>query len=243
MSVSSERAVGRIACECYGVPLRSGAGLRVHGVAESHRSACAEYRKLDEFMREERGLRELRLTGVLSPEEAMQIRALPPSLANWSGTLETLNLYGTNLVELPREVGQLRKLTTIVIHTSYCLHYLPYEVMHCPRLCHLSASPGAIYGEKGNKFPALRVPAAVRTLKDLSLAACLEFGLTIPESLRELRDMAKTMFPCSTCRQKWVGPNAALFWVTKMIGQQSMALLIHACSKECVRRHEPTAHL
>lgn len=61
---------------------------------------------------------QLRLEAFLSYDEAMQIRVLPRNIALLVH-VQTLNLYGSNLVELPAEVGDMRSLKTLVVHTSY----------------------------------------------------------------------------------------------------------------------------
>ena len=85
-----------------------------------------------------------------------QITTLPASIARLT-SVKRLNLYGSNLVSLPPEIGGMENLEELDIYTSYRLHWLPYEVTRCRKLQRSRASTRALYGNYKYRppFPAL----------------------------------------------------------------------------------------
>ena len=58
----------------------------------------------------------------------------------------TMNLYGSGLVRIPPEVGEMTALEDFDPYTSYRLHWFPFEITRCPKLKDSRVSTRALYG-------------------------------------------------------------------------------------------------
>jgi len=88
-----------------------------------------------------------------------QIVALPPTIAKLKA-VKIFTLYGSNLVRIPPEIGEMSSLEEFDPYTSYRLHWFPYEITRCSRLKRSRVSTRALYGNfKYRPVP----PAATRT--------------------------------------------------------------------------------
>jgi hypothetical protein len=144
-------------CDCFGCGKRDySQDLTLHSeIQDTH---CEAWKSLEAYVREvhARGGDELNPLRGIGPERWEQISTLPRSI----GTLQSVKvvmLYGSHLVRLPPEIGEMRNLEELDVYTSYRLHWLPYEVTHCRKLTRTRASTRALYGN-------FKIPAPVSTL-------------------------------------------------------------------------------
>jgi hypothetical protein len=86
----------------------------------------------------------------LEPGQETGIVTLPASIAKLK-EVEKLNLYGSSLVRIPPEIGEMESLKEFVPYTSYRLHWFPYEITRCTKLRNSTVSTRALYGNF--KFP------------------------------------------------------------------------------------------
>ncbi len=166
-------------------------------------------RLLDLVEQAARDERETFAPGRLIPyEEWVQVVTLPPTITKLKA-VKHLMLYGSNLVRIPPEIGEMTGLETFTPYTSYRLHYFPYEITRCPKLRESTVSTRALYGNENYRPPFPRLP-------DIS-----------PEVAPEQCSVCAGCFPQS-------GPQQ--FWVSLRIATDVLPLLVHACCPECVRR-------
>lgn len=141
----------------------------------------------------------------MPPEYSIQIVTLPPSISKLK-QVKRLVLYGSSLVRIPPEIGDMTSLEDFSPYTSYRLHWFPYEIRRCKNLRSSVVSTRAIYGNYKFRppFPAL------------------------PQHSMLLRP--KT---CSKCDREF--SEAPLQrWTSRRMGSDIVPLLIHACSDECL---------
>ncbi len=79
----------------------------------------------------------------LDHEDWHSIVTLPASIAKLKSVTRVF-LYGSSLVRLPPEIGEMSALQTFVPYTSYRLH--SYEITRCKNLKLSSVSTRALYG-------------------------------------------------------------------------------------------------
>lgn len=140
----------------------------------------------------------------IGPELWGQISTLPSSIATLK-RVEHLQLYGSNLVEIPAAIGEMTSLRNFTPYTSYRLHWFPYEITRCAQLVDSTISTRALYGNEKNNlpFPKLRPN-------------------TGPEQ-----------FTCSVCGEE-VECLMLRSWVTKRVATDNIPLLVRACSEGCI---------
>jgi hypothetical protein len=165
----------------------------------------------------------------LSPAERREIVTLPPTIAKLTA-VEVLDLYGSNLVRVPPEIGAMTSLRRFDPYTSYRLHWFPYELTRCRDLAESRVSTRAVYGNHKYRphFPALR-PAAG--------PSDLDPGTHGTEHVRS----------CSVCAGPVTEPHQR--WISLRVATDVLPLLVNACSADCVAAlpqpapgYVPTAH-
>lgn len=137
-----------------------------------------------------------------------EILTLPPTIAKLK-RVKQLQLYGSNLVRIPPEVGEMESLEQFTPYTSYGLHWFPYEITRCEGLRDSTVSTRAIYGNYKTKLSFPRLPCDAGTLG--------------PEN-------------CSVCRGAFGPPGPLQRWVSLRVATDVLPLLVHACSDECIER-------
>ena len=140
-------------------------------------------------------------------EDWIKITTLPATIAKLTRVKE-LRLYGSNLVCIPPEIGEMERLEVFDIYTSYRLHWLPFEITRCVNLRSSRISTRALYGNYKYRPPFPRLPS-------------LEAGNSLPKR-------------CSVCRGALGPQNTIQVWITLRIATDVVPLLVHACSKRCV---------
>jgi hypothetical protein len=137
----------------------------------------------------------------------IKIVTLPTTISRLTSVKEVL-LYGSNLVRIPPEIGEMRQLEVFDIYTSYRLHWLPYEITRCANLMSSRISTRALYGNYKYRPPFPRLHMKTNDLFS-------------PER-------------CSVCRKALGTRNTIQSWISLRVATDIVPLLVHACSKECV---------
>jgi len=140
---------------------------------------------------------------------------LPPSISKLT-SVRKLYLYGSHLVRLPPEIGDMVKLEELDLYTSYRLHWVPFEVTRCRKLKRSRVSTRALYGNYKYRppFPKLGVP---------------ESKLNLPGG-------------CSVCGKSLQTREAHQAWISLLVATDILPLLVNACSEECIKRLPPPAY-
>ncbi len=140
-----------------------------------------------------------------------KITTLPASIGKLKNVRSML-LYGSNLVSIPLQIGDMTSLTKLDLYTSYRLHWLPYEIVRCGNLTDTRLSTRALYGNYKFRPPFPRLRPYVQGFE--------------PET-------------CSVCDDlfdKFTDHRPQQFWLSLKVGSDRLPLLVHACSKACVER-------
>ncbi|KAL6075878.1 Leucine-rich repeat domain-containing protein, variant 3 [Balamuthia mandrillaris] len=173
----------------------------------------------------------------------MQIVTVPPEIGECT-QLEELILYGCKtLIQVPRCIGNLKKLRVFCPYTSYRLHYFPYEALRCP-LKDTTVSTRAIYGNYKNNWPLPRLPphptdrssSRVPSLVDICSSFIVSTNATVPKGAlpAELAQRLSSCDRCSKCTKLYFG-EPFMCWTVDVMGTDLVPLLCHMCSIECVR--------
>ncbi len=151
----------------------------------------------------------------MPPELWCQIVTLPPSISRLT-SVRKLYLYGSNLVRLPVEVGDMVNLEELDLYTSYRLHWAPYEVTRCSKLKRSRVSTRALYGNYKYRPPFPKLGT----------------------------DDSKATLPaeCSVCRQLLRPEAVRQVWISLRVATDVLPLLVNACSDECIDRLPPPTY-
>jgi len=150
----------------------------------------------------------------LRPGQESELVTLPASIATLKD-VEELKLYGSSLVRIPPEIGQMESLRNFDVYTSYRLHWFPYEITRCMKLRSSRVSTRALYGN-------FKVRPAFPRLEPET-----ETGGATPVS-------------CSVCNERISAGNLRRRWISLAVATDVLPLLVNACSEECIARL-PTA--
>jgi uncharacterized protein (TIGR02996 family) len=148
--------------------------------------------------------------------EWSQIRTLPATIAKLK-SVKTLWLYGSHLVRVPPEIGEMSSLEDFDPYTSYALHWFPYEITRCKNLRRSRVSTRALYGNRNYRppFPRLMPPNASEP--------AMRWGL---HSTRN----------CSVCDRPFEDRRLHRFWISLRVATDVLPLLVNACSEECIHQ-------
>jgi hypothetical protein len=151
------------------------------------------------------GVSEFAPRRALGEELWPRIVTLPPTIAKLK-KVRRLQLYGSHLVRIPPEIGQMESLEEFDPYTSYRLHWFPYEITRCKRLAKSRVSTRALYGNYKFRpaFPDLEVGHG---------------------------PVSRT---CSVCDQP--APTFTQYWLSLNVATDVLPLLVNACSDACVRK-------
>jgi hypothetical protein len=190
-------------CNCLSGQPRN---LMIH--TEAQDTECTGWRYLNALIEE--AARDGRETftprSELSPQEWAQIITLPASIATLKA-VKHLNLYGSHLVRIPPEIGEMESLEEFTPYTSYKLHWFPYEILRCKNLKESTISTRALYGNDKYRPPFPR-----------------------------LHQLHPSYFPsaCSVCRGPLDSATVRQFWISLRVATDVVPLLVHACSDDCI---------
>lgn len=144
----------------------------------------------------------------MTPEQWTQIVTLPSSIAKLKAVKHFI-LYGSSLVRVPPEIGEMSNLREFTPYTSYRLHWFPYEITRCRKLKESTVSTRALYGnvKYHPPFPKLPQPNDLFTPKT-----------------------------CSVCNSPFGDSVPIQFWVSLRVATDVLPLLGHACSRLCLAK-------
>ncbi len=152
-----------------------------------------------------------------------QITTLPATISKLK-SVKHLMLFGSNLVRLPPEIGEMTNLETFNTRYSYRLHWFPYEITRCKNLKDSSVSIRALYGNYKFRSPFPHLPVE-----------------TIVETVSPTK--------CSVCNAPISASNLHPVWISLEVATDFLPLLVNACSKVCIDKlprspqnsvHKPT---
>ncbi len=146
----------------------------------------------------------------MTHEQWRQIVTLPPTIAKLT-SITSIDLYGSYLVRIPREIGAMTSLRMFTPYTSYRLHWLPYEITRCRELRSSTISTRALYGNF--KF---RPPFPL-----LAPTTPLAHGPTRP---------------CSVCDRPYEDLQRYRVWISLRVATDVVPLLVNACSAACLEQ-------
>jgi hypothetical protein len=159
----------------------------------------------------------------LTAEQRRQVITLPPTIAKLKA-VKHLNLYRSNLVRIPPQIGQMDSLREFTPYTSYRLHYFPYEITRCASLRDSTMSTRAVYGNFKHRPPFPRLAPAPTAGDGLDMLD-LDPGVWGTTAIRG----------CSVCDQPFEAARLRQVWISLHVsGGDVMPLLVNACSQECV---------
>mmetsp|Transcript_37139 Transcript_37139/g.86361 ORF Transcript_37139/g.86361 Transcript_37139/m.86361 type:complete len:286 (-) Transcript_37139:80-937(-) len=211
-------------CQQQGCPLYgkiSGYKPTLHWVPQN--TGCEAWRKLVASVQRCARSRAARfcITEELTSGEMLQITTLPSSIGDCTD-LEHLQLYGTNITRLPPEIGNLTSLQSFTPYTTHCLHWYPYELVHCGNLHDSTVSTRANYKHRSFEFPCLgreRYP-----LEALDPSIWRDYLASPSAPIR----------PCSVCRTPFEDYGHYRVWVSRVVATDVLPLLVNACSERCL---------
>ena len=180
--------------------------LKVH--CEVQDTTSDAWEALEQYISEvaSSGADELNPIEALGPERWERIVTLPRSIQNLK-SVRFLCLYGSHLVRIPPEIGEMTSLAEFDPYTSYCLHWFPYEITHCRQLKQSRVSTRALYGNYKYRPPFPQLPVVVAD------------GLPVA---------------CSVCSGPFSEAGPHQVWISLFVATDVLPLLVHACSKECI---------
>ncbi|MFD6819886.1 leucine-rich repeat domain-containing protein [Streptomyces sp. NPDC060085] len=163
----------------------------------------------------------------MRPDERRQIVTLPASIGRLTA-VRSLVLYGSNLVRIPPEIGDMTSLEQFSPYRSGRLHWFPYELTRCARLERSTVSTRSIYGNYKYRAPFRRLLPPGDSVLDLGSLDPVRWGATA----------ART---CSVCTRpiSATGPHQA--WISLLVATDVLPLLANACSQACLDTLPPGA--
>jgi hypothetical protein len=142
----------------------------------------------------------------IGSERWAQVVTLPKSIGTLK-SVKVLSLYGSNLVRIPPEIGEMTSLEEFDPYTSRCLHWLPYEITRCKHLTRSRVSTRCLYGNYKYRPPFPRLPQISPVLA--------------PET-------------CSVCSGPFSQGQIHQAWISLRVATDVLPLLVHACSEKCI---------
>ena len=192
--------------------------LHIHVVEQDTNSAA--WRQLNELIDEaaDDGREEFAPGVVMDRDDWMQIRTLPPTIAKLTA-VKRLQLYGSNLVAVPPEIGEMSSLENFMPYTSRRLHWFPFEITRCSALRKSTVSTRCIYGNFKHRMPFPELLSVVPS------------G-SVPKT-------------CSICNGPFSDAGPIQMWFSLWVARDVLPLLVHACSDDCIGtlHREPADHL
>lgn len=156
----------------------------------------------------EEELEEFEPRKALGNELFSEIQTLPKSISKLK-KVKKLYLYGSNLTQIPPEIGEMESLELFDPYTSYNLKWFPYEIIHCKKLKNSTVSTRALYGNFKNRMP----------FPDLYQHFIKYYDLEI--------------INCSVCKKEITENKTEQFWVSLNVATDVLPLLVNICSDTC----------
>jgi hypothetical protein len=170
---AAANTVPRPACHCLDSQYEesSWSELRIH--TEQQDTECSGWQRLNELVEQavRDGREEFSPGREMTPSEWAQITELPKSIARLK-SVKHLILYGSSLVRIPPEIGEMEALEKFTPYTSYRLHWFPYEITRCRKLKDSTVSTRALYGNFKYRPPFPRLPQPLPELLPACCSVC-----------------------------------------------------------------------
>ncbi len=142
----------------------------------------------------------------IGSEKWEQIVTLPKSIGTLK-SVKVLSLYGSHLVQIPPEIGDMTNLEEFDPYTSRCLHWIPYEITRCKHLTRSRVSTRCLYGNYKYRPPFPRLPQILPVLAPAT---------------------------CSVCGGPFSQEQLHQVWISLRVATDVLPLLVHACSEKCI---------
>jgi len=142
----------------------------------------------------------------IGSEKWEQIVALPTSIGTLK-SVKVLSLYGSHLVRIPPDIGDMTNLEEFDPYTSRCLHWFPYEITRCKRLTRSRVSTRCLYGNYKYRPPFPKLPQISPTFAPAACSVCVG-----PFSQEQIHQA----------------------WISLRVATDVLPLLVHACSEKCI---------
>jgi uncharacterized protein (TIGR02996 family) len=227
-------------CRCFAGGVRRLKRSLPYLHVETQDTECDAWKRLLDLVEEASadGREEFAPLRWMSASERFDIVTLPASIAKLK-VVKILNLYGSSLVRLPPEIGEMTSLERFEPYTSYWLHWFPFEITRCQNLQQSTMSTRALYGNYKHRPPFPRLHPGAETAP----------GRTEPQRLPLRRGGGVATRPCSVCGRAFEDRRLYRVWVSLQVATDVLPLLVNACSDECIGKlpsppqgYVPTPH-
>ena len=151
----------------------------------------------------------------MEAEDVRQIVTLPATISKLK-QVKRFVLYGSHLVRIPQQIGEMTSLETFTPYTSWRLHWFPYEITRCKNLKGSTVSTRSLYGNYKFRPP---FPRLGRPLTPMVRFAASD-GL-----IRR----------CSVCDREFLDWGLHRVWISLAVATDVLPLLVNACSEDCIR--------
>ncbi len=201
--------VPKPSCRCLDSQYEESAWTELQIHTEEQDTECAGWQRLNELIElaASDGREEFSPGREMTPTEWAQITVLPKCISKLKH-VKHLNLYGSSLVRIPPEIGELTMLEQFTPYTSYRLHWLPYEITRCRLLKRSTISTRALYGNYNYRAPFPKLPQSYPGAPDR----------------------------CSVCQSAFGDTPPLQYWISLGIATDIVPLLVHACCEQCISK-------
>ncbi|QDT98041.1 hypothetical protein [Gimesia aquarii] len=205
---ASANTVERPACNCLDTQYNDSVWPELYIHTEEQDTECDGWYRLNELIdvAARDGRTEFSPGPEMKPHEWAQICILPASIAKLK-VVKHFILYGSSLVRIPPEIGEMESLEEFSPYTSYRLHWFPYEIRRCKNLKKSTISTRALYGNYKYRPPFPSLPQIHSSY--------------LPPG-------------CSVCSSPLDKNSVRQVWISLRIGSDVVPLLVHACSENCI---------
>jgi len=213
---------GRVAepCDCPaqfvsepGLVPEPGLTSKIH-LDEQDTSGEAWHRLLDLIRASAADRRELFAPGRELPPDLWREIVILPAEIGMLTHVRHLVIYGSNLIAVPPEIGDMDSLEIFEPYSSHRLHWYPYEITRCRALRDSTVSTRVLYGNSKTRASFPRLPTR------------------LPQGSSPTH--------CSVCRATLIDPSLQR-WVSQRVATDVLPLLVHACSQQCLDTIPPSA--
>jgi hypothetical protein len=142
----------------------------------------------------------------IGSEKWEQIVTLPKSIGTLK-SVKVLSLYGSHLVRIPPEIGDMTNLEELDPYTSSCLHWFPYEITRCKHLTRSRVSTRCLFGNYKYRPRFPRLPQISPALASAT---------------------------CSVCGGPFSREQIHQAWISLRVATDVLPLLVNACSEKCL---------
>ncbi len=213
-------------CTCFEAAYEHRAWYELALHTEPQDTECDAWKRLLDLVEDAaiNGREEFAPGRSLTSGDWYQIVTLPPTIARLKSVTHLL-LYGSHLVRVPPEIGEMTSLERFTPYTSYRLHWFPYEITRCKNLRNSTVSTRALYGNYKYRPPFPRLAPWTTSAK----------GRLVRDRPSLHRCPAGPIRNCSVCDQPFEDLGLHRAWASLGVATDVLPLLVNACSEECLR--------